>query len=90
MKPVTDDTIERLVAFHGHSPEDYRRLALDAQAACWVLYDHLVGDERLDVFRWEVRERWDAMNGARRSKFRRKGVPWLREVYTRALAKSFA
>lgn len=84
MKPVTDGTIERLVAFHGHDASDYARLAFDARAALWVLYEKLIGDDR---FRYELRERWEQMDGARRSKFRRKGVPWLTEVHRLAVLK---
>ena len=84
MRPVTDSTIERLVAFHGHEPADYARLAFDAQAALWVLYEKLIADSH---FRFELRERWEAMDGARRSKFRRKGVPWLTEVHRLAIQK---
>lgn len=84
MRPVTDQTIERLVAFHGHTSADYARLAYDTQAAIWVLHEKLIGDDR---FRFELRERWEQMDGARRSKFRRKGVPWLMEVHRLAIQK---
>jgi hypothetical protein len=91
IKP-TDKTLDRLMAFHDHSPKGYAALAFDAQAAAWMLYDHIVFDGVIqgdqDRFRWELRERWEAMWPGRRSLLRGKGKDWLRAVYFLALAKS--
>ena len=87
MRLPTANTLVRLMAFTDEKPKDYVALALDAQAAAWMLYDHLIGEEK---FRYELRERWASMYPARRAQLRGKGVPWLRELYFMALAKSAA
>ena len=83
----SERTLTRIMAFTDETPKDYVALALDAQAAAWVLYDHLIGEEK---FRYELRERWESMYPARRAQLRGKGVPWLRELYFMALVKSAA
>lgn len=85
MRLPTANTLVRLMAFTDETPKDYAKLALDAQAAAWILHDHLIGEDR---FRYELRERWESMYPGRRAQLRGKGVPWLRELYVMALHRS--
>jgi hypothetical protein len=80
----SERTLTRIMAFTDETKEDFARLAYDIQAAAWVQHEHLIGEDR---FRYELRERWEAMNGARRAALR-KPVPWLRELYAMALHRS--
>ena len=90
MRLPTANTLVRLMAFTDEKPEDYAALALDARAAAWMLYDHLMPEAPEDKFRFELRERWESMYPARRAQLRGKGVPWLRGLYLMAAAKSAA
>jgi hypothetical protein len=85
--PVTGKTMDRLMAFHDGTPADWEALAFDAQAAAWNLHEHLM-PEAPDRFRYELRERWESMHGARRAALRGKDLDWLREVYFQAKVRA--
>lgn len=85
--PVTGKTMDRLMAFHDGTPADWAALAFDAEAAAWMLYEHIM-PEAPDRFRYELRERWESMHGARRAALRGKGLDWLRQVRFNAACRA--